>query len=306
LPVAIRSTLIIMTQFGDFSKATNDLFGKSGFDAGSTKVKTSFKTAPVLGGSAVSISEEITGFDNFASGFSGKISAKWKHACGFSVDKFDNSVGKGTVLETSYSKFPIAGLSASCGIKSKAGKTEYPLSCEYSNDMLAAKFATEASTLKSCTADLCLSSEGIMVGSSLTLTQGKDSKLAVKDYPISLSYSGGLYTAGVEATDKLKSFMLLGNAKVSSDLAVGAKFLVPDAGKESCALVGVYKVGDEFNTKVACQFSYETGVGKKDKEKSIDVGVTTKPLKGVEAVCALNVPVANAAKYTYGLGLTLG
>mmetsp|Transcript_66785 Transcript_66785/g.150843 ORF Transcript_66785/g.150843 Transcript_66785/m.150843 type:complete len:287 (-) Transcript_66785:279-1139(-) len=286
-----------MTQFGDFSKKTNDLFGKSGFDAGSFKVKQTLVTPPVLGGK-VTVSEEITGIDDFSKGFSGKISAKWKHACGFSIDKFDNDKKKGTVLDMSYSKFPVPGLKASCGWTSKG---KMPVACEYANDVVAAKFSTDAGSFSSCTADLCLSSEGIMVGSSLSLSNSKGS-FAVKDYPISLGYSGNGYTAAVEATDKLKKFTLLGNLSVSKELTVGSKFQVPDGGKEMFGVVGVYKLGDEYNTKVACQFGYETG----KSDKAIDVGVTTKPLKGVEAVCALNLPLANASKYTCGFGLTLG
>jgi len=280
-------------QFADISKPINDLFDRSGFGT-DKKIKQSFKTPPVFGG-AISVSQEIKGIDNFEKGFAGKISAKWKHACGFSVDKFDNDVKKGTILETSYSVKGVDGLSVAC----KYSKKSTGLESSYASDVVAATVST-TSEFKAVSCDVALSTEGLTVGTSLAM-----GPKGLGDTPISLAYSGGSYVAAIEATDSLKTFTLLGSYNASKDLSLATKFMVPDGGKQKCSLVGVYKLGDEFNTKVAGMYSMASGFGKSDSA-AVDIAVTAKPLSKVETGCALTIPTAKPECFSYGLTFTLG
>mmetsp|Transcript_29247 Transcript_29247/g.37728 ORF Transcript_29247/g.37728 Transcript_29247/m.37728 type:complete len:291 (+) Transcript_29247:84-956(+) len=286
-------------QFDDISKSITNLFDRSGF-GGDKKIKQTFKTAPVCG-SAITVSEEIKGFDDFSKGFSGKISAKWKHASGFSIDKFENDAKKGTVIEASYPT-GVDGLSASMGVKQQYNKNpnSYPIDVQYENDMVAAGVSTAAPDFKDITASCVLATDGLMVGSSVTYSNG-----GIGDYPISLSYTGPGYVAAVEASDELKCFNILGSYKASPDLTLATKFMIPDGAKESVSLVGVYKVGDEFNTKIAAKYSHTAGM-KKNTPKTVEVAVTAKPLPKVEAGAALGFPLANVGSYNYGLTFTLG
>jgi hypothetical protein len=289
-------------QFDDISKSITNLFDRSGFGQ-DKKIKQTFKTAPVCG-SAITVSEEIKGFDDFTKGFSGKIAAKWKHASGFSVDKFENDLKKGTVLEVSYPT-GVDGLSASLGMKqqySKDASNSYPIEVQYENDMLAASVSSAAPEFKDVTASCVLATDGLMVGSSVTYSNG-----GIGDYPISLSYTGPGYVAAVEASDELKCFNILGSYKATPELTVGTKFMIPDGAKESVSLVGVYNTNDCMKTKIAGMYSHASGFGKKgDKAKTIECAVTAKPLPKVEAGAALAFPLANMGAYKYGLTFTLG
>ena len=251
------------------------------------------------------MTEEIKGIDDFAKGFSAKVSAKWKHACGFSINKFDNDLKKGTVLETSFDKFSVPGLSVAVNMNKSYGKdagVKYPVEVSYENDVVASSIKTTAPGFKTCTANLTLATEGVSVGTALTFAGGSP-----KDYPISLMYSGSGYAAAVEATDELKAFTLLGSYKVNSQLSVAAKAMIPDGSKDAVSLVGVYKLNDDYNTKAAFMYSHKSGFGKKeDKAKTVEVAVVAKPLAKVETGCALAFPLANVGAYTYGMNFTLG
>lgn len=289
-------------QFGDFSKSITDLFDRSGFTA-DKKIKQTFKTPEVMG-CPITVSQELTGLDDFSKGYSSKLSAKWKHACGFSVDKFDNSLAKGTVLETSYNKLPVDGMSVACNMKNAKGKCVFPLEVTYENDVIAGSLATQAPDFKDITANMTLASEGLMVGSSMTFKGGA---AAPSDFPISLSYSGNGVAAVVEATDELKTFTLLGSYKASPKLKLAAKFLVPDGEKRKMSLVGVYNLGGDYNTKVAGMFSQASGFkGKDNKAATLECAVVAKPLAKVETGCALAFPLAKPEDFKYGLTFTLG
>lgn len=289
-------------QFGDFSKSITDLFDRSGFGT-DKKVKMTFKTPPVYGG-AITVSEEVKGIDDFSKGFAAAVSAKWKHACGFSVNKYDISLKKGTVLETSFNKFSVPGLAVAVNMKKCGGKTSFPVEVSYENDVVATSVETCAPDFADITANVTLATEGLMVGTSLEFAGGSASP---KDYPISLSYKGAGYNAACEATNELKTFTLLGSYKASDQLTVATKFMIPDGAKDSVSLVGVYDLKDDFKTKAACMYSHASGFGKKgDKPKAVEVAFVAKPLKGVEAGCALGFPLADLGAYTYGLNFTLG
>lgn len=290
-------------QFGDFSKSITDLFDRSGF-GNDKKIKATFKTPPVYGG-AITVSEEIKGFDDFEKGFAAKVSAKWSHACGFAINKFDNDLSKGTVLETSFNKFSVPGLNVAVNMKQsygKAAKQVFPLEVTYSNDFLATSVATEAPGFKECKANLTLATEGLTVGTSLTFASGSPT-----DYPVSLKYASGSYAAACEATDEFKCFTLLGSYKASSQLSLGGKFMIPDGSKDKVSVVGKYNLQDEFGTKVSAMYSHANGFGKKgDKPKTLEVSVVAAPLAKVETGVALAFPLSNLGAYTYGLNFTLG
>lgn len=284
-------------QFGDFSKSVTDVFDKNGFTA-DKKIKQTFKTPAVFGG-AITVSQEIKGFDDHSKGFGGKISAKWKHACGFSIDKFDNDVSKGTVLETSFNKFAVPGLSVAVNMSRsyKDGKSKFPVELKYENEFFASSVATEAPGFSGVTANVVLAAEGITVGSSLKF----NGVAAPTDYPISLSYSGKDYVAAIEATNELKTFTLLGSYKASSQLKFAGKFMIPDKEKQNVALAAVYNLSDEFDTKLAGMYSHD-----QKKEKTIEFAATAKPVNQVETGFALAFPLSDPSNYKYGLTFTLG
>jgi hypothetical protein len=289
-------------QFEDISKSITNLFDRSGFGQ-DKKIKQTFKTAPICG-SAVTVSEEIKGIDDFSKGFNGKVSAKWKHASGFSFNKFENDLKKGTVIEASYPT-GVDGLAATFGMKQQYGKdasNSYPIEATYENDMLAAGVSTAAPDFKEVTASCVLATDGLMVGSSVTYSNG-----GIGDYPISLSYTGPGYVAAVEASDELKCFNILGSYKATPELTLGTKFMIPDGAKQKVSLVGVYKTGDELNTKLAAMYSHADGFGKKgDKPKTIECAVTANPCPKVETSASLAFPLSNMGAYKYGLTFTLG
>lgn len=257
-------------------------------------------------GGAITVSQEIKGIDDFAKGFGGKVSAKWKHACGFSVDKFDNDLSKGTVLETSYSKFPVKGLALAVNLKKTygdKGKTVFPLELKYDTDVVSGSLATTAPAFKEYTANLTLATEGLLVGTSLQFKDGKAS-----DYPISLSYSSKSYVAGIEATNQLKAFTVLGSYKVTPDLKVAIKALVPEGDKKSTSVAATYNLNDAFESKIAAMYSQAAGFSdKKDnKEATLECAVIAKPVKQVETGVALAFPLSSPTSFKYGLTFTLG
>lgn len=290
-------------QFDDISKGITDVIDRNGFGT-DKKIKQSFKTPAILG-SSVTVTQELKGFDDFSKGFNGKISAKWKHACGFSINKFENDLKKGTVLETSFNKFGVDGLSVDVNVQqkyAKDAKNDYPVAVNYENDMVAASVSTSVPEFKSITANCVLATEGLMVGSSVKYTNG-----GIGDYPISLSYTGPGYMAAAEATEKLRRFNILGSYTVTPDLTLATKVMIPDGNKESVTLVGVYKLNDECNTKIAAKYSHSSGFGKGgDQAKTIECAVTTKPVPKVETSAALSFPLSNLGAYKYGLTFTLG
>lgn len=209
------------------------------------------------------------------------------------------------MIETSFNKFPVEGLSMDVNMSQSYGKNasnKFPLTLSYENDMLAAQVNTTAPDFKSVTASCVLATDGLMVGSSLTYSNG-----GIGDYPISLSYKGPGYTAAVEACDELKTFNILGSYKVNNELSLATKVMIPDGSKEAMSFAGVYSTKDEFNTKFAAKFSHATGFGPKgDKAKTIECAVTAKPLPKVETGAALALPISNMGAYKYGLTFTLG
>jgi len=281
--------------FGDFSKSVTDLFDKSGFGS-DKKIKQTFKTPPVLGG-AVTVSTEVKNFTDYSKGYSSKVSAKWKHGCGFSVDKFDNDISKGTVLETSFNKFAVKGLSVAVNMNrtyGDKGKVTVPVELKYENDLLASSLATDTS-FSAVTANLTLAHDGLTVGTSLKF---KDS---LTDYPVSLSYTGKSYVAAIEATRELKTFTLLGSYKATPELTVATKFMVPDGDKKNMSFVGIYNTGDSFGTKVAAMYSDSS-----DKPKTLECALTAKPVQQVETGFALAFPLKDVSGFKWGLTFTLG
>lgn len=282
-------------QFDDITNSVEDVWDRAGFGE-DKKLKSTFKTPPVYGG-AITVSEEIKGVGDFSKGFAAKISAKWKHACGFSVNKFDNDLKKGTVLETSFDKFGVPGLSAACNMKTTygdKGKTVYPLEVKYENDVAACSVASTAPAFKDVTASLTLATEGLMVGTALECSAGN-----VKDYPIKLSYDAGDYTCAVGAKNELKCFGLYGKYKATSELTLASYFQIPDKTSEMI-LCGVYKLGGDFKTTLAGKYS------EKNAKKTLECSAVAKPLKGVDTGVSLALPIGNFGAYKYGFSFTLG
>jgi hypothetical protein len=293
-------------QFPDFSKSVTDVFDKNGFTA-DKKIKLTAKTAPVLG-CPITVSTEVKGINDHAAGFGAKVSAKWKHACGFAVDKFDNDASKGTVLETSFSKFALKGLSVAANLNKTYGAkatTTYPLEVKYEDSMVAGSLSTAAPAFAAVTANLTLATEGLLVGTSLQFKGGATSPV---DYPLSLSYTAPGYVAAVEATEKLKTFTLLGKYVASPQLTVAGKFLVPDGAANALTLGGTFAYGGPMNAKFAAMYSSVAGMKdeKKNKAAALECAVVANPLKGLETGFALAFPLANLGKYKYGITFALG
>lgn len=283
-------------QFGDLTKSIDDVWGRAGFGE-DKKVKITFKT-PKVCGSAITVSEEVKGVTDFSKGFQAKVSAKWSHSSGFAISKFDNDLKKGTVLETSFNKFPVEGLAASVNMNCSHGDkgcASFPLEVTYSNDLVAAGLNT-STAFKDVSADLTLATEGLMVGTQLQYKSGD-----LKDYPITLKYTAGDYEAALQATKSLSVFGLLTKYKVSPDLTLASYVSVPDYPTKA-TFCGVYNLNDDFKTKVAGQFSYEKG----KKDKSVECSVVAKPLAGVESGFSLMLPLANLGAFKYGFSVTLG
>jgi hypothetical protein len=283
-------------QFGDLTKSIDDVWGRAGFGE-DKKVKMSFKTPKVHGG-AITVSEEIKGVTDFSKGFTSKLSAKWKSPCGIAITKFDNDLKKGTVLETSYDKLGVDGLTLNCNMNlshGDKGSVSFPFEVTYENDLVAASVASSTS-FKEVTAGVSLSSDGLLVGTQLQY-KGCD----LKDYPITLKFVASEYEAALQATKNLTVFGLLAKYKASPDLTLASYVTVPDYPTKA-NFCGVYNLGDEYKTKVAGQFSYEKG----KKEKSVECSVVSKPLAGVESGFSLMLPIANLGAFKYGFSFTLG
>lgn len=245
------------------------------------------------------MSEEVKGLTDFSKGFAAKVSAKWSHACGFSVGKFDNDLKKGTVLETSFDKFAaLPGLSVGVNMNlshGDKGAATFPVEVTYENDMVATRVAT-TTALKDVTADVSLATEGLMVGTELQYKGGD-----LKDYPITLKYSGPDYEAALQASKNLSVFGLLAKYKASSELTLASYVALPDYPTKA-TFCGVYNLGGDYKTKVAGQYSYEKG----KKEKTLECSVVSKPVSGVESGFSLALPIANLGSYKYGFSFTLG
>jgi len=284
-------------QFGDITDSIADVWDRAGF-GDDKKVKIQFKTPEVYGG-AITVSEEVKGVTDFSKGFATKISAKWEHASGFSINKLDNDLKKGTVLETSFDKFSaVPGLAVGCNMNMSygdKGSTTFPLEVTYENDIVAAGLST-TTALKDVTADLTLATEGLMVGTQLQYKGGD-----LKDYPITLKYSASDYEAALQASKNLSVFGLLTKYKASKELTLASYVSVPDYPTKA-VLCGVYNLGGDYKTKVAGQCSYEKG----KKDNTLECSVVSKPLKGVEFGSSVVLPVANLGAYKYGFSFKLG
>jgi len=245
-------------------------------------------------GGPITVSQEVKGINDFSDkGFAAKVSAKWSHACGFAIDKFDNS-SKATVLETSFSKFSVPGLKAAVNMNQTYGakaSTTFPMEVSYSNDLLATSLSTQYPDFNAIKANVTLQADSLTVGTSVTYKGG-----AVTDYPLSLMYAGGDYAAAVEATEKLKTFTLLGSYNVNKQLTLAGKFGIPDGGNMS--FVGKYKLNDEIGTVASAKFSAAS--------KNLEVAVKATPVAKVDTGAALSFPIDNVGGYTYGFNFTLG
>ncbi len=128
------------------------------------------------------------------------------------------------------------------------------------------------------------------------------------DYPISLSYTGSKYVAGVEATNKLTVFTLLGKYNLSPKLTVAGKFLVPKGVNKTLILGDTFALGGPMGAKLAATCSMVSGTKKEkmNKAPTFECAVTATPLKGLKTGSALAFSLANPGKYKYGLTFALG
>lgn len=282
--------------FADFSKNVSDILSDDFGDKKFLKAKTS--TPAVMTGKVGVTSE--TSLSNFA----GKLSAKWKHKCGFSLDKvaFD---AKGAKYEASMSKL-AKGLVVKATGKLNMSSPLDTVGLEFQDDMVAAACKTDTK-FSGAQASLVLGHDGVQVGGSLVFK--KDD--GVSDYPLAIGYGDQAFFVAASAEDKLRKFGIAGKYVLSDELTLalcGSSGLEFSKGSPNKLELGAaYKVNGTTTAK--CKYAFVDGQKSGNNPGSLEAAVNASPLKAVNLVCGLAIPlsdVASVGSYKYGAGITLG
>lgn len=291
-------------KFADFSKDALDLLGD---DYGSKKYfKVKYSTPPVQG-CAVGFTSETNymtatakpGKPAVPGALFGKLSAKWKHACGFSVDKLALEKDGTPKLELSMSKLmPGVKLGCTSDLRKKQGN----VSVDYNDDLVSAGLKAK-STFDEAEAAVVLAHQGLQVGGCLSYT----AKDKLQDYKVALGYAMPLSFLSLAASEKLKKFTLIGMHKPMPELTValcGSSKLEAEAdkAKESSLELGAsYAVATDLSVKG----KYAMAKGERPKN-SLECAVNYDLLKKVKLIGGLEVPIEAPSSYKCGLGINLG
>lgn len=264
--------------FKDFDKATRDIFGDD-FDTKNTlKVKSAAPGDVTL----------TTNTD--CSAFTSKVSAKWAHASGFSVDKLEFAGKDQVKLETSLTglapgmKLDFKGASAGSGV----------LGMTYKHKL--ATFATDVDVagFSALNASVVGGSKSIQAGASVNCAL---SKFEVKDFAVALGYApnSDLY-AGVVANKKLSEFNAAVHYAVKPNLTIGALCdVVPKASSPKFNIATSYVCNPNTTVKV-----------KVNSDGLINASVKQQLPKKFSVVAAAQFDTRNTSSINFGVTAALG
>jgi hypothetical protein len=282
--------------FKDFSNTVTDILNDDFGDKKSLKIK---HTTPDVQGNGIGVTSEL-----LLSSYFGKLSAKWKHASGFSLDKlsFDN---KGVKYEASMSKLS-EGLVVKATGDVNASKPLSTIEAEYTQPTVAASLKTDIG-FDQTVASAVLGQEGIQVGGSVIFKR----KSGVEDYPLAIGYGDSKYFASVSAEDKLRKFGLAARYNVCDKLSLalfGLSGLEFSKGSPNQLELGASYKWNNFTTAKA-KYAFVDGQKRGNNAGSLEATVNSTPLRKVNLVCGVAIPVSGVAdvnSYKYGAGITLG
>lgn len=285
--------------YGDFSKTVGDLLSDDYGDKKSAKMK--FKTEPVMG-DAVTVTAEVPQKGN---NLAGKLSAKWKHSCGLSVDKLTYDP-KGPVVECSYAKLPVKGLKITSKIDTN--KKEGDIGCEFDSDTVNAALKAKVSKDKlyeSADASIVIGVEGLQVGGELSFEE----EALPKDWKIGIGYAKKAYFASLQAMDQLSKFSLALMHKPSPKLTVaclGTSELDFAKDKPNSIEVGcAYKYNDKATVKSKYLYAVSQSKTGAVTKNAICGAVNYSALKKVVLTCGVEIPISSMSDFkTYKSGLT--
>jgi len=283
-------------QFDDFSKTVTDIltddFGEKKF------LKTKYTTPDVMGNS-VGVTSEVS-----LKNYSGKLSGKWKHDCGFNLEKLSMD-GKGMKYEASFSKL-TPGVTLKANGEVNLSKPITKVEAQFTQDTLTSSVTTDSS-FDSTTASLVLGHDGIQVGGAVNFKRTD----GIQDYPLALGYGDSKYFAALSAEDKLRKFGLAAKYVVCEHFTVafaGHSGLEFSNGSPNKAELGAtYKMNKTTTAKA--KYAFVDGQKSGNNAGSLEAALNTTPLKKVNLTAGVAIPIAGIAdlnSYRYGAGITLG
>jgi len=269
--------------YKDFDKSARDLFSDD-FD---TKNSIKVKSAAPAGVTLTTTTDCSCG----ASAFSSKVAAKWAHASGFAVDKFEVAGCDKVKLETSLTglapglKFDFKGASASSG---NLGVTYKHANASVATNLDIAGFS-------SASASVLGGANGFTAGVAGNFALA--GKFDVKDFSAVVGYAPNatLFT-GVGASKKFTEFNVSLKFDVKPEITIAALAdIVPKTSSHKFQIGAAYTCNPDTTVKV-----------KVNSDGVINASVKQKCQKKFEVIGAAEFDTRNTSSIKFGVNATLG
>jgi len=272
--------------FKDFDKTTTDLLNDD-FDS-----KYSLKIKSV--GPCNAVLTTNTTFDEKEKKLEAKISAKYAHSSGFTVEKLEISPKGKVATETS-----LVNAAPGLKLEFKGNDTDKgDLSFTYSPTPLATITGeVDALNFAKANASVSIAHGAIVGGGCVDATFAKQGLESTK-FGLGLGYSIPKLFAGFRANNSLADFSGTISYDVSDDLSVIGKACHSTAGKTAgtkSTLAGIYRYGPSTTIKVKAANS---GI--------INASVKQQFEKKFSVVGSVEIPSGFTTGYKFGVNATLG
>jgi len=269
--------------YKDFDKSTRDIFDDDFDTKYSLKVKSEAPSGVTLTTTADCNCEEGT--------MTSKLSMKWAHSSGFSLDKLELAGCNKLKMETS-----LVGLAPGLKLEFKgASAATGNLGVIYKHALATVATDLDIAGFSAANASVLGGSNGILAGASANFALGN--KFDVKDFGAALAYTRpcGLF-AGISSAKKFSEFNASLQYKVNPSITVAA-------------LVGFVPKTQAHNFNVAATYSCNANTDIKVKVNNsgvISASVKQQLPKKFTVVGAAQVDTKDVSKVNFGVTATLG
>jgi len=268
--------------YKDFDKCTRDLFSDDFDTKYSLKVKSE---AP--SGVALTTTTDCNCGDG---SMSSKVSMKWAHSSGFTVDKLEMAGCNKIKMETS-----LTGVAPGLKLEFKGASGSGNLGVVYKHAMATVATDIDVVGFSSANASFVGGSNGIVAGANAAFTMA--GKFGIKDYGVAIGYNQccGLF-AGVTASNKFTDFSTALKYKVNPSLTVAALVDITPATSTH-----------KFNVATAYKCNADTDIKLKvNNDGVINASVKQQLPKKFVVVGAAEFDTKNLSKMNFGITATLG
>jgi len=221
----------------------------------------------------------------------GKVSAKWAHESGFTLDKLEVKNNGSVVVETSLNgvapglKFEFKGDDSNKG----------DLGAVYKTQQYTAAAEVDVAEFSSAKASVLAGSGPYNGGASASVSLGD--KVDVKSFDVAASYAvASQYFAGLSVTNNFSkyafSFAYFGGSNYT---LAGVFGFTPEKSATSLTLGGIYKCNPKTNVKA-----------KINSEGTVALSVKQFLASDASVTAAVEVPTKDFSSYKFGLTASLG